>query len=170
MRKQWSVEEIVASLEAEAAVHRKQAAAHAEQEAFHHEKRSHHEAELEAITRRLDEFRAASTSALELVRRIAPRPVGPPDEGPDIGPASNPRLTRIVGTILAELEPTQTFGPGWLTAEVNSRHGEKLRKTITTRQMSDVLRRMTRQGKLKQVRQGKGRYEARFVRVGQGSR
>lgn len=33
-------------------------------------------------------------------------------------------------------------------------------------EMSDVLRRLARTGRLRQVRQGKGRYEARFVRVG----
>jgi len=165
MRKQWSIEEVMASLEAEAKVHRERAAYHAEHEAHHREKRSHHEAELEALTRRLEEFRAASTAALELVGRLAPRP-GPPDEGEDIGPASNPRLTKAVATILKELDETQSFGPGWLTAEMNRRHGEKLRKPVTPRQMSDVLRRLTRQGRLRQVRQGKGRYEARFVRVG----
>lgn len=165
MRKQWSIEEVMASLEAEAKVHRERAAYHAEHEAHHREKRSHHETELEALTRRLEEFRAASTAALELVGRLAPRP-GPPDEGEDIGPASNPRLTKAVASILDELEENQSFGPGWLTAEMNRRHGEKLRNPVTARQMSDVLRRLTRQGRLRQVRQGKGRYEARFVRVG----
>lgn len=165
MPKQWSIEEIVASLETEAGVHRERVAFYAEHEAFHREKRTHHEAELEAITQRLDTFRAASAAALELVGRLTPRP-GPADEGEDIGPASNPRLTRIVQTILGELGPDQVFGAGWLTQEVNRRHGERLRKQVAPRQMSDVLRRLARTGRLQQVRQGKGRYEARFVRVG----
>lgn len=164
MRTQWSIEEIVASLEAEAAVHREKRAGFAEQEAFYREKRSYHEAELEAITRRLDEFRAASAAALELVARLAPRQ-GPPDEE-DIGPASNPRLTKIVQTILGELGPEQPVGPAWIAQEINLRHGEKLRKRVTRRQISDVLRRLARQGKLLKVRQGKQRYEAWFVRVG----
>lgn len=169
MSNQWSVEEIVAALEAEAAAHRERATHHAEQEAFHREKRSHHEAELEAITLRLEGFRAASAAALELVARLAPRPVaaaGPPAEGMDIGPASDPHLTKIVESIVAELGPAQNFGPGWLADEANRRHGKKLRKPVTTRQISDVLRRMTRQGRLQKVRQGKGRFEARFARVG----
>jgi len=168
MQKQWSVDEIVVSLEAEAAVHREKVAHYAEQEAFFREKRSHHETELEAITRRLEEFRAASAAALELVKRLAPRQdpaAGPPEEGMDIGPASKPRLTKIADSIVAELTPNQNFGPGWLAAEANRRHGEKLRKPVTARQMSDVLRRLARQGRLRQVREGKGRYEARFVRV-----
>src|SRR5262245_50511025 len=66
MRKQWSVEEIVAALEAEVAVHRERNAHHAEQEAFHRDKRSHHEAALEAAARRLEEFRAISAAALEI--------------------------------------------------------------------------------------------------------
>ena len=168
MSKHWSVEEIVASLEAEAAAHRERAAHHTEQETFHREKRGHHEAELEAITRRLEEFRTVSAAVLELVARLAPRPgpaTGPPDEGMDIGPASKPQLTKIVESIVEDLGPEQNFGPGWLAGEANRRHGEKLRKPVTARQMSDVLRRLTRQGKLQQTRQGKGRYEARFVRT-----
>jgi hypothetical protein len=165
MKKQWSIEEIVASLEAEAAVHREKRDQFAEQEGYYRERRIHHEAELEAITRRLEDFRAASASALELVTRLAPRP-GPPDEGEDIGPASKPRLTKIVETILAELAPEQAVGPGWLTQEVNRRHGERLRKHVTPRQISDVLRRLARNGRLREVRKGRARYEARFVRVG----
>jgi hypothetical protein len=165
MRAQWSIEEIVASLETEAAVHREKRDGFAEQEAFYRKKRSYHEAELEAITQRLEEFRAASAAALELVARLAPRQ-GPPNVGEDIGPASNPRLTKIVQTILGELDPEQPVGPAWLTQEINLRHGEKLRKRVTRRQISDVLRRLARQEKLQKVRQGKQRYEAWFVRVG----
>ena len=165
MRKQWSIEEILASLEAEAAVHRERAAHHAEQEALHREKRTHHEAEFEAVNRRLEDFRAVSTAALEVVARLAPRP-GPVNEGLEIGPASRPRLTRILDSIVAELGPDQNFGPAWLAAEANRRFGDRLRRPVTARQMSDVLRRLTRTGRVRQVRKGKGRYEARFVRVG----
>lgn len=165
MRKQWSVEEIVAALEAEVAVHRERSAHHAEQEAFHREKRSHHEAALEAASRRLEEFRAVSAAALEMVGHLLPA-AGPADEGLDIGPASKPRLTRLLKTLVAELGPDQPFGPGWLAAEVNRRYVDRLRKPVTSRQMSDVCRRLARTGDLRQVREGKGRYESRFVRVG----
>ncbi len=66
---------------------------------------------------------------------------------------------------MAEFGADQHFGPGWLAAEVNRRFAGRLRKPVTSRQMSDVCRRLTRTGRLRQVRQGKGRYEARFVRV-----
>lgn len=165
MPKKWSVDEIVAALEAEVAVQRERSAYHAQHEEFHREKRSQHEAALEAASRRLEEFRAISAAALELVGRRA-APAGPPDPGMDIGPASKPRLTRILTTILAELGPGQHFGPGWLAAEVNRRFRDRLRKPVTARQMSDACRRLTRIGRLEQVRQGKGRYESRFMRVG----
>jgi len=135
-----------------------------EQEVFHREKRTHHDAELEAITRRLEDFRAVSATALEVVARLAP-PSGPADEGMDIGPASKPRLTQILNSIVDELGPNQGFGASWLAGEANRRFGNKLRKPVTQRQMSDVLRRLTRIGRLRQVRQGKGRYESRFVKV-----
>jgi hypothetical protein len=165
MTKQWSIQEIVASLEAEAAVQQERRDHFAEREAYYREHRMRHEAELEAITRRLDEFRSASAAAVELVSRLAPRS-GPPQEAFDIGPASKPRLTKIVEAILAELTPDQAVGPGWLTQEVNRRHGDRLRKHVTPRQISDVLRRLARYGRLREVRKGKPRYEARFVRVG----
>ena len=165
MSKQWSVEQIVAALEAEVAVHRERSAYHAQHEAFHREKRSQHETALEAASRRLEELRAVSAAALELVgHRVSP--FGPPDEGMDIGPASKPRLTLILKTIVEEIGADQHFGPGWLAAEVNRRFAGRLRKPVTTRQMSDACRRLTRSGRLRQVRQGKGRYESRFMRVG----
>lgn len=166
MRKQWSVDEVVAALEAEVAVHRERSTYHAEQEALHREKRSHHDTALEKASRRLEEFRAISAAALEIVGHLAPAAAGPPDEGPDIGPASKPRLTRLLKTLVAELGPNQHFGPGWLAAEVNRRYGDRLRKPVTSRQMSDVCRRLVRTGHLRQVREGKGRFEARFARVG----
>lgn len=166
MSKQLSVEQIVAALEAEVAVHQERSAYHAQHEAFHREKRTQHDSALEAATRRLEDLRAVSAAALELVRHRIPAASGPPDEGMDIGPASRPHLTQILKTIVADLRETQNFGPGWLAGEINRRFGDRLRKPVTARQMSDACRRLTRAGRLRQVRQGKGRYEARFVRVG----
>lgn len=163
MQRRMSVEEIVASLTAEAERHRERGAFHAEQEALHREKRVHHEAELEAITRRLDEFRSVSAAALELLGRNATsKPAGPAQ---DFGPASKPRLTRMIESLLQELGPEEAIGPGWLTQELNDRFGQNLRRPVHQRQVSDVLRRLARTGRLRQTRQGKGRYEARFVRV-----
>jgi hypothetical protein len=164
MQRRWSVEEIMASLETEAAKHRERAVFHAGQEELHREKRVHHEAELEAVTRRLDEFRSVSTAALEIMGRLAHQPAAGPEH--DFGPASKPRLTRMVDTLLQELKPDQAIGPAWLTQEINRRFGQGLRKPVNPRQISDILRRLARTGRLRQIRQGKGRYEARFVRVG----
>jgi len=165
MAKQWSVEELMAALETEVAVHRERTAYHAQNEEFHREKRSQHEAALETAARRLEELRAVSAAALELVGHRA-SPSAPPDQGMDIGPASKPRLTLILKTIVEEIGADQHFGPGWLAAEVNRRFAGRLRKPVTTRQMSAACRHLARTGRLQQVRQGKGRYESRFMRVG----
>lgn len=164
MRRHWTVEEIMTALEAEVAVHRERSAHHAAQEELHREKRSHHEAALETASRRLEELRGITTAALEIVGHLLPAHA-PPDEGMDIGPASKPRLTLLLKTIVAELGQGQSFGPSWLAEEVNRRYGNRLRKPVTTRQMSDVCRRLTRAGGLRQVRVGKGSYESRFARV-----
>ena len=54
----------------------------------------------------------------------------------------------------------------WLSAEVSRRFRDRLRKPVTARKMSDACWRLARIGRLRQVRQGKGRYESRFMRVG----
>lgn len=61
-----SVPEILASLEQQLPVHREQEGRHAEREAFHREQREPHAAEIEALSRRLDELRAVSAAAMDL--------------------------------------------------------------------------------------------------------
>jgi hypothetical protein len=60
MEQRGDVQEIVASLEEQAAVHREREAHHAELDALHEELRSRHAAELGAITKRLEVFQATA--------------------------------------------------------------------------------------------------------------
>lgn len=164
MEKQWSVHEIVGSLKVQVAQLREKAAFHAEQEAFHREERSRHDAELAEAVRRLETFEAAAAEAMEFASR-APAASVAPSAQEDFGPASKPHLTRMVEKLLVELTPKQVFGPGWIAQELNRRFGERLRSRIKPRQVSDVLRRLARSGRIQQVRKGRARYEARFVRT-----
>lgn len=162
--KPWAVQEIIASLEKQAAVHREHEARHAEREAFHREQRLSHATELEAITRRLDDFRAAAAAAMDLAGRDPAAPAAAAVE--DIGPASRPHLTRLVRRVLQDLAPGHHVGPKWITYEVNRQFGSRLRKLVSIRQVSAVLRRMHKQGKLKLQRSGKPHHEARYALVG----
>jgi hypothetical protein len=170
MKTNRSVGEILASLEAQAAMHRERAAFHAGHEEHHRGQRSAHEAELAEIERRLGAFRAAASEALELAERPgAVRGRGPePDlKQKDLGSASRPKLGRMVTLLLQDKGASERFGPVGLTREVNERFAERLRRPVTVPQISIVLRRLDSQGKIHQVRQGRPHWEALYVKEAQ---
>lgn len=157
-----SVPEIIASLEKQVAAHRKQEEKHAEQEAFHREKRQAHAAELEALTKRLEDFRAAAAAALDLaVREPAGVPVAQTEE--DYGPASRPNLAKMVRRVLTDLGPNHSVGASWIASEINRRFGSRLRRQASERQISAVLRRLQRQGEVQLRRAGRPHHEARYA-------
>jgi hypothetical protein len=163
MRANRSISEIVARLEAQAVVHRDREAYHAEQEELHRRQRTHHAAELEQITRRLEAFQAASAAVLELADRIvAPEPT---EDGEDLGPAYRPKLGRMATKVIDALGAADRFGPALVTREVNRRFGKGLRKPVQLRQISVVLRRMHRYGRIHLVRQGRPHREALYSRT-----
>lgn len=163
MSARTSIEEVLATLETQAAFHRERESFHAGQESLHREQRSHHAAELETITQRLEAFRAAAGAALDLAARTA-RPAEEDDH--DLGPAYRPRLARMVDKILQTKKPNERFGPNGLTDEVNQRFAKNLRTPVDVRQISVVLRRMHRLGKIHLVRRGRPHWEALYVREG----
>ena len=158
-RKSLSVEEIIASLEAQAAVHREREAFFAAQEALYREQRERHAAELATITRRLEAFRDSAAAAAELAERT----VESTAEDEDFGPASKPRLARMVRRVVSELGPDRVFGANWVTQEINSRFESNLRQPVKAPQTSAVLRRMHRLGELDLRRPGAARHEARYA-------
>jgi hypothetical protein len=164
MKKRWSVQEIVASLEEQVAFHRERESFHAGQETLHQEKRREHAAEVEELTRRLSEFQAASAAAVELAGRQPPRAAAGVAETEDFGPASNPKLTRIVQSVLDDLGAQEPFGPNGVLAEVTRRFGDRLRKRPDLRQISDILRRLQRLGRIHRLRGGRPHHESRYVK------
>ena len=162
MRPHRSIAEIVDSLERQVAFYREREAFHAQQEAYQREQRSAYAAELETVTRHLEAFRAAAEAAVPLADR-AVTPVAPAPEE-DFGSASRPKLGRMVGKVLADLGKHQPFGLTLVTAEVNRRFGERLRRPVDERQVSVVLRRLQRAGKLHLVRRGRPHWEALYSR------
>ncbi len=159
----WSVSAVLASLEKQAAVLREREAFHAGHEARHREQRSGYAAELAEIDRRLEAFRAAAAEAIELAARQAPA-AAPAVKEADLGSASRPKLGRMVALIIQEKEATEHFGPVGLAREVNHRFAERLRRPVRVDQVSIVLRRMLRLGKIHQSRPGRPHWEALYTK------
>lgn len=162
-----TVAELVASLESQLAFYRDNEELHAKQEAFHREQRSLHGAEREKIERALEAFGAAVTGALTLAERTLARSA-PDDGGADLGSASNPRLGKMVELILAGKGADERFGPVGLSQEMNRRFANRLRRPVDARQISVVLRRLRRLGRIHLVRKGRPHWEALYSRQGAG--
>ncbi len=167
MKTNRSIDEVVASLEAQAAYHREREAYHSAQKAAHEKEQAAHAAELGDITGRLEAFRAAIGGALDLSARSVPQaPAGNAEED-DLGSASRPRLKRMVELILDSPQAGERFGSVGLAQEVNLRFRDRLRKPVTSSQVSVVLRRLAEgKGKrIKLVRAGRPHQEALYVRL-----
>ena len=162
MEKSWSITEVLGQLEARAAVCREREAFHAAQETHHHEQRAAFAAELEAISGRLEAFRAAAAEAIELAARHAPPAAAPEARQVDLGSAARPKLGRMVALLLEEKDPAAAFGPVGLAREVNGRFAGRLRRPVVPAQVSIVLRRMLRRGRLHQARPGRPHREALY--------
>jgi len=165
MSRRWSIEEIMASLEKQAAFHREKQAFHAGHEAVHQKARLLHTAELDAITQKLESFRASSAAAIEMAARTAAAPAAQPAvEDQDFGAASNPRLTQMVRHVLADLGGREPFGPLKVLVAVKHAFGEKLRTQPEPRQISGILHRMCSTGEIHRLRRGRPHHESRYVK------
>jgi len=72
----------------------------------------------------------------------------------------------MVELILAEKSQDERFGPLGLAKEVNRRFGNRLRRPVDARQISVVLRRLDRLGRIHLVRKGRPHWEALYSRQG----
>jgi hypothetical protein len=66
--------------------------------------------------------------------------------------------------VIGEKGASERFGPVGLTEEVNLRFGERLRRPVKAGQISTVLRRLHRKGRIHLVRKGRPHWEALYVR------
>lgn len=167
MRSSRTISEIVASLESQLAFYREKEELHARHEAFHREQRTLYGTEREKIERNLEAFGTAAASALELTEKNLGGPAG--DEGgADLGSASNPRLGKMVELVIAGKGRDERFGPVGLSADVNRRFSNRLRRPVDARQVSVVLRRMHRLRRIFLVRKGRPHWEALYSKQAPG--
>jgi hypothetical protein len=161
MKSSLTIKDVLSRLEAQFAFHQKRAGFHAEQEEHHRAQRELHTGEMETISRHLDAFRTSSEGATDLARR-ATVPVAEAHEPLDTGRRG--LLSRLGGLLLDEKEADERFGIAAMTEELNRRFGDVLRPPADSRQVSVLLRRFARQGRIRQVRRGRPHYEALYVR------
>ena len=163
-----SMEAIVAQLEQQIAHYQSREAFHAEQAAYHGEQQALHAAELATLTTTLEAFKTSTAKAAELATRCIGSPALPSAEPVavqfmDIG--RKPSLTRMVQRVI-ELRPLdEAFGTRYLTAEINHRYGERLRRPVKPKLVSIVLRRLAAAGQIQAVRPGRPHHEALYSRT-----
>jgi hypothetical protein len=162
-----SVEDVVANLEARAALHREKEAFHRDQEAFHAQQVVHHReqqalhtAELEKVVRDLETFRtvAASAAAQPIQRR----------QELEVPPPGRKRVGRMVELIAESPDLQEPFGPTAIAEETSRRYADHLDEPVDPRAASDVLRRMLAEGDLELVRKGTAKREALYRRPREG--
>ena len=153
-------ERLLAELDKQLALHREREAFHAKQESAHREQRENHAQEAAKIAQTADSLRASLTSALDLVAPALA--VEARDKDMDTG------LERILGRLVSRViegkAGTDRFGAAAVTAEVNRRFTDILRRPATQRQVALTLRRHASRGRIHQVRRGKPHHEALYVR------
>jgi hypothetical protein len=171
-----SLEEILARLEAQMALHQEREAYHAgqatyhqEQEVLHREQRALHAAKLETITLHYEAFKATAGPVAEIAGRAAAAPPEPPpqtepreEEAPQ-GPESS--RSRLVARWVEGLAAGEVFGPSRAAAEVNRRFGRHLSRPADARLASSVLRHLRAQGVLRVVKKGSAHQEALYAKV-----
>jgi len=161
MASETSLESIVSKLEAQIAFDQERETFHAKQEVFHREQRAVFAAEIEKLTAVLGAFKTAAVTAAELETRAAA--FTPPRPTLDIGRKAS--LTRMIRGVIETRPAGDVFGTNFITAEINQHYRERLRRPVREKLVSITLRRLERQGELRQVREGRPHYEALYERV-----
>jgi hypothetical protein len=161
MASETSIETIVSRLEAQVAFDQEREAFHAKQEVFHREQRAVFATEIEKLTAVLGAFKTAASTATELETRAAA--FTPPKPNLDIGRKAS--LTRMIRRVIETRPAGDVFGTNFITAEINRHYRERLRRPVREKLVSITLRRLERQGELRQVREGRPHYEALYARV-----
>jgi multidrug efflux pump subunit AcrA (membrane-fusion protein) len=162
MSAELSLQQILASLEARIAFHREREAAAARQDEVFRKQRAAHAAELEALTRNLEALKAATATAVELASR--PTPANAPFLGPDPDAGRRLKLPKMVARVLEAMPAGEPFGTTAVTAEINRRYRERLRRPVPARLVSIVLRRMLDAGSLRSLREGRPHHEALYAK------
>lgn len=161
MKTDVSLSQIVSTLEAQLAACREKVTYHTELETRHREERERYASELETVTRTLEALQSSAAQAIELAGERLTRAALPPDDA--VG--GKLYIARMVSRVLELREHGEPFGVSAVTAEINQRYRNRLKKPVEPRQVSVVLRWMLRTGRLRSVRRGRPFHEALYGKV-----
>lgn len=142
--------------------HAEQEAHHASQAKLHGDERARHAAEVEAITRNLEELQGIADRLGEVMTRS--RVV--PSETDEQVLGRRPNLSIAVDRLLATWPPDVPFTATSLATEIQRRYGSILRRKVDIRAVGSALRRRRDKGLLREVREGRPFEEAQYRKVG----
>jgi hypothetical protein len=165
---EFSVTQILASLEAQMEFHREREAHHAEQEVVHREQRAIHAAEYENVVKNYEAFKATAGGAAEIAARTvvpAPAPAPEPREEPPQAPLKPRLFVDLVAWLIQELPAGEVFQASRVATEVNRRYPRQLSKPMDSPLASVCLRRLLRQGAVRLVKKGTAHHEALYTRA-----
>jgi hypothetical protein len=160
-----SVAKILASLEAQRALHKEREAWHAGQERLHREQREHHAAEYERVTQHYEAFKATAGTAAEIAARALPATPEPVKKEEEPPPGKPPVRTRLLEELVEELPAGTVLWPSWLAEEANRRFPKLLPKPVSFRMASNALRKMVGWGLVVVAEKGKPHYEAAYRKI-----
>lgn len=162
----YSVAEVLEKLEKRIAFHREQADHHAQQEVHHREQNAFHLAELKRVTEHFEAFKGTAVTAAELAGEATapPPPVRKEADADSDLAGKEVQTAKLVARVIEGMAEGAKFGAAQVAAETNRRYREKLRRPLTARDVSVILRRLREAGRLRLVREGKSNQEALYAR------
>ena len=164
MSSDLSVAQILANLEKQMAFYKEKEAHHAEREVFHREQRAVNAAELEAVSKHYEAFKAtAAAAAAAAARTLAVLPP-PPAPAPPL-PVTPLRPHELIERLIAHSSPGETFTASSVTAEVNRRYPSELKKPLEQPTASVCLRRLAAYGTVRIVKKGTAHIQAIYTRA-----
>ena len=154
-----SVAQLLANLERRIAFHRDKTALHARQVEHHQEQHALHQAELEKVTEHYEALKALSGAIGDLVR---PPGLSFPEGDADLGP--RPMVSKLALRVVQGKPDGETFGAAQVTAEINARFRDRLRKPADPRTVAAALRRLCDRRGIRLVRKGKAFHGALYTK------
>jgi hypothetical protein len=162
----YSVAEVLEKLEKRLAYHREQADHHTKQESHHREQSAFHLAELKRVGEHLEAFKATALTAAELAAEATEPPPPVQQESDDDRDLVGKKIqsSKLVARAVDRMAAGVSFGATEVAVEVNRRYRDKLRRSLTARDVSVTLRRLHAAGRLRLVRQGRSNHEALYAK------
>lgn len=158
-----SLQQILASLEAQMEIHREKEAHHAQEEVAHRQQREAHAAELAALARHYEALKSSAEAAEPLAARYDPEPLKESQQE-TLPPGKPVVLRRLVERLLGDTPMDEPFTPTSLAAAVNRRF-RGLPRPADPRAMSTILRRLADDGWVRLAQKGTSHREATYVKV-----